>query len=100
MDAAGLQLDVFAPGLPTVLPFSNLGGPPTIARKNGSVDGIGMPRTTVVFSSAMPGLECALASCQIMVHGTTAPIDNHMPKVWLSGDRNHADGRLRDLLRL
>ena len=24
--AAGLQLDVFAPGLPTVLPFSGLGG--------------------------------------------------------------------------
>ena len=24
--AAGLQLDVFAPGLPTVLPFSDLGG--------------------------------------------------------------------------
>jgi hypothetical protein len=33
-------------------------------------------------------------------HGTTAPIDNHVPEVWLSVDRNHANGRLRGLLRL
>ena len=36
----------------------------------------------------------------VCVHGTTAPIDNHVPEVWLSGDRNHANGRLRGLLRV
>ena len=36
----------------------------------------------------------------VYVHGITAPIDNHVPEVWLSGDRNHANGRLRGLLRL
>jgi ferredoxin len=36
----------------------------------------------------------------VYVHGITAPIDNHVPEVWLSGERNHANGRLRGLLRL
>lgn len=36
----------------------------------------------------------------VYVHGTTAPIDNHVPEVWLSGDRNHANGRLRGVLRV
>ena len=36
----------------------------------------------------------------VYVYGTTAPIDNHVPEVWLSGDRNHADGCLCGLLGL
>jgi len=30
----------------------------------------------------------------VYVHGTTAPIDNHVPEVLLSGDRNHANVRV------
>jgi|SoiMethySBSTD1v2_1073268.scaffolds.fasta_scaffold343880_3 hypothetical protein len=27
----------------------------------------------------------------VYVYGTTAPIDNHVPELWVSGDRSHAN---------
>ena len=56
------------------------------------------PRTRSRTERRRSGMRSGLMP--VYVHGTTAPIDNHVPEVWLSGDRNHANGRLRDLLRV
>ena len=57
--AAGLQLDVFAPGLPTVLPFSGLGGSGSAG--NGIKGQIRAERFVPVGSDSQLTLQAALS---------------------------------------
>ena len=79
--AAGLQLDVFAPGLPTVLPFSGLGGSGSAG--NGIKGQIRAERFVPVGSDSQLTLQVALSEPQNTydIPDTALDEDNGWPNV-------------------
>ena len=79
--AAGLQLDVFAPGLPTVLPFSGLGGSGSAG--NGIKGQIRVERFVPIHSDSQLTLQVALSEPLGTVEfpDTSLDEDNGLPNL-------------------